>query len=162
MALKWSMADDQQGAALHTAVADALHLIIEAAPVQQPGQWVGQRQALHQFELAAQPLDFLGTFLQVLMVDAGLDAHTGGLADQRLDHLADALLAAVIAQPIAIAIELVAVVAHLVASFDRQAVDMIDHAGNLGTHACRGVDIAHGDVRVEQLLDIPVGQHRRL
>ena len=85
--------DDQQGAALQTALADALHLLIEAAPVQQPGQRVGQRQPLHQLQLAAQSFDFLGTLLQVLVIDAGLDAHPGGLADQRLDHLVQGVLA---------------------------------------------------------------------
>src|ERR1700689_407320 len=138
--------DDQQRAALHAALADALHLLIKTAAVEQSGQRVGQRQPLHQLQLAAQPLDLLGTLLQVLVIDAGLDAHPVGLADQRLDHLMQGVLADFVAQPVAVAFQLIAVMAYFLAGVDRDIVDMINHARDLGAHTRRGVDISHRDV----------------
>ncbi len=151
-----------QRAALQSVVPDALQLLIKAAPVQQSGQRVGQRQALHQLELAAQALDLGRTLQQVLMVDAGPGTHARGLADQRLDHLAQRLLADVIAQECAIAVEFVAVLHDLLAGLDRHAIDVFDHARDLGAHACRGLDIAQRDVRIEQHFDIAVAEHLRL
>jgi hypothetical protein len=141
---------------------DALHLLIKTAAVEQSGQRVGQRQPLHQLQLAAQPLDLLGTLLQVLVIDAGLDAHPGGLADQRLDHLMQSVRADLLAQPVAVACQLIPVVTHLFSGLDGDIIDMIDHARDLGAHARRGVDIAHRDVGIEQHLDVPVAQHRGL
>ncbi len=54
--------DDQQGAILHTPSGHCAALLLKAAPVQQPGQRIGQRQPLHQLQLAAQSFDLLELF----------------------------------------------------------------------------------------------------